>query len=80
MNNEEYYDKEVMPLLKALSIKLQNRGMSIIALVEFNPGDIGNTVGTASAISPDFHALISSIMRALGEPTEVLYREEGTVQ
>jgi hypothetical protein len=41
--NEKFYDDEIAPALLALSEKAKARGMSIVATVEYDPGERGTT-------------------------------------
>jgi len=41
---ERYYDEEVAPMLLAMAKACQERGLSFVALVEWAPGDLGQTV------------------------------------
>ncbi|MES2973341.1 MAG: hypothetical protein V4757_07015 [Pseudomonadota bacterium] len=42
--NEAFYDAEIAPALMALGAKLQERGMSFVATVEYDPGERGSTI------------------------------------
>jgi hypothetical protein len=43
MNNEEWYDKEAAPRLRALIEEASARGMSAVAVIEYAPGHRGRT-------------------------------------
>lgn len=47
MTNEQFYDAEIAPKLAAIGSACQERGMSIAAMVEFSPGESGETRYTA---------------------------------
>jgi nicotinamidase-related amidase len=44
MTNEAFYDQEIAPALAALAERCRERGLSIIAMVEWEPGEGGRTV------------------------------------
>jgi len=41
--NEKWYDKEVAPKLAELANLCGDKGMAFVAVVEYNPGDRGET-------------------------------------
>jgi hypothetical protein len=47
--NEKFYDEEIAPVLLALTDKCKERGMSMVAVVEYEFGERGRT----SLILPD---------------------------
>lgn len=42
-DNEKFYDEEIAPALAEIAKKCMDRGMSITAVVEYNPGEPGIT-------------------------------------
>lgn len=46
MSNEEWYDADVAPVLRDLADACKARGMSMLAVVEWAPGDGGRTWAT----------------------------------
>ena len=40
---ERFYDEEIAPALKAIADKCTERGMSMVAVVEYAPGERGRT-------------------------------------
>ena len=40
---ERYYDEHIAPKLQALALDCQSRGLSLLALCEFEPGKSGQT-------------------------------------
>ncbi len=42
--NERFYDEEIAPALRDLAKRCEERGLSMIAAVEYNPGEHGRTV------------------------------------
>lgn len=42
--NEAWYDAEIAPVLMDLGEKLQARGMSLVAVVEYTRGERGSTI------------------------------------
>jgi hypothetical protein len=45
---EQFYDREIAPALLELARKCQDNGISIAAMVEWEPGDTGRTVALAA--------------------------------
>ena len=45
---EDFYDREVAPVLLDLAKKCQDNGLSIAAMVEWDPGETGNTAAIAA--------------------------------
>ena len=45
MDNEEFYDREIAPVLLELMEKCLARDMAIIAVVEYKNGETGRTTG-----------------------------------
>ena len=45
MDNEEFYDKEIAPVLKDLMEKCLARDVAIVAVVEYKTGETGRTTG-----------------------------------
>jgi hypothetical protein len=43
MDDEQWYDKEIAPTLLDLSKKCEARGISLVAVVEYAPGERGRT-------------------------------------
>jgi hypothetical protein len=43
-DNENFYDQHIAPKLAELGKQCQERGMSFIAMVEYDPGETGQTV------------------------------------
>lgn len=43
MNSEEWYDAEIAPALLALARQCEERGMSFVAAVEYQPGERAGT-------------------------------------
>lgn len=41
---ENFYDREIAPLLKQAATKCEEAGMSITCVVEYAPGDVGMTL------------------------------------
>lgn len=41
--NEKWYDSEIAPVLSELGKRCNERGVSFISCVEYNPGDRGGT-------------------------------------
>jgi hypothetical protein len=41
--NEVWYDNEIAPALLAISLKCEARGVALVAVVEYNPGERGGT-------------------------------------
>jgi hypothetical protein len=50
-DREDFYDREVAPALLDLASRCEVRGMSIIAVVEWQPGDTGRTAALAAEAS-----------------------------
>jgi hypothetical protein len=44
---EQFYDSEIAPALLELARKCQNNGLSIAAMVEWEPGETGKTAALA---------------------------------
>lgn len=44
MTNEEFYDAEIAPALKAVMTKCSERGLPFLATVQYAPGEWGTTV------------------------------------
>lgn len=44
---EAFYDREIAPVLMELAGKCQDNGLSIVAMVEWEPGETGRTVALA---------------------------------
>lgn len=42
-NNEAFYDKEIAPKLRELAEACEARGMAFVAMVEYDPGESGET-------------------------------------
>lgn len=42
-SNEEFYDAEIAPKLLEIARACQERGMSIVAMIEYAPGESGET-------------------------------------
>ncbi|MES2973426.1 MAG: hypothetical protein V4757_07445 [Pseudomonadota bacterium] len=42
-DNEAFYDAEIAPALMALGARMQERGMSFVATVEYDPDQRGST-------------------------------------
>lgn len=55
--NEQWYDEEIAPALLAISKKLEDRGMSMIATVEFNPDERGSTFVLSEDATLPMHIL-----------------------
>ena len=51
MNNEEFYDNEIAPELARLARKCSERGMSFMAAVEYEHGEIAETSIAACGFS-----------------------------
>lgn len=49
---EEFYDREIAPALADIAKKLEERGMSIAAVVEYEPESVGITVRIEPAAGP----------------------------
>jgi hypothetical protein len=45
--SEDFYDREVAPVLMDLAGKCQDKGLSIVAMVEWDPGETGRTAALA---------------------------------
>jgi hypothetical protein len=43
VTNEEFYDAEIAPKLLELARACQDRGISIVSMVEYDPGESGET-------------------------------------
>lgn len=41
--SEAFYDREIAPTLMELAKKCEAEGLSLVAMVEFEPGDTGST-------------------------------------
>lgn len=54
--NEEFYDREIAPVLSDLSVACRSRGMPFLAGVEYEPGELGRTAGFpgGQSMSVDF--------------------------
>lgn len=76
MTNEEFYDKEIAPLLLQAVDKCRERQMDMLAAVEFEPNHIGRTVAMsetssltmqmiliAAATAPNFDSLVMQILK-----------------
>lgn len=46
-DREKFYDTEIAPVLMELARKCQNNGLSIAAMVEWEPGETGRTAALA---------------------------------
>ncbi len=46
--SEEYYDEEIAPALRDVASKCEAWGMSIVAMVEWEPGETGSTRALAA--------------------------------
>lgn len=55
--NESFYDEEVAPALAALGRGCKSRGMSLIACVEYAPGELGKTFLVQDEAHPAMHLL-----------------------
>lgn len=54
MTNEEFYDKEIAPALAQLASQCKNRGMSLLAHVEFDGvGFPPLSIGTTASLEKD---------------------------
>lgn len=47
-NREDFYDREIAPTLMDLAGKCQDNGLSIVAMVEWEPGETGRTAALAA--------------------------------
>lgn len=45
---ETFYDREIAPVLLQLARKCQDNGLSIVAMVEWEPGETGRTAALAA--------------------------------
>lgn len=61
MTNEEFYDREVAPVLLGLAKQCQQRGMSFLASVEYDPENGGR--GRTDFQMPDEGGKLSSAQR-----------------
>lgn len=43
-NKENYYDEQIAPKLKALAKECESNGISLLAVCEWKPGEIGRTL------------------------------------
>lgn len=43
ITNEKFYDEEIAPILMELARKCEDHGISFVASVEYNKGEIGET-------------------------------------
>lgn len=79
-DGEAWYDAEIAPVLAELGQKIQDRGMSIVAVVEYAPGERGATYAIAedaglemrmlhrcSATAPNVDAYIIGLRRYCNE-------------
>ncbi len=41
---EDFYDREIAPVLRELANKCEGEGLSFLAMVEWAPGDVGKTM------------------------------------
>lgn len=65
VDNEQFYDDHVAPVLADLAKKCTDRGMHLCAFVEFDAGEFGTTCGVAS--TPSFSFLLAeAAMRCRG--------------
>lgn len=75
-DNEQFYDEEIAPKLLALASQCRERGMSLIAVVEYGPHDRGatysvlreggvemNMIEMCSRSVPNIDAYIINVMR-----------------
>lgn len=56
-DNEKWYDEEIAPALLAIGKKLEDRGMSMIATVEYNPDERGSTFVLSKDATLPMHIL-----------------------
>ena len=56
MDNEEFYDTEIAPILRELGEKCQDREMSFLAVCQFgeDDSDVGHTLTQQPGASPNF--------------------------
>lgn len=55
--NERWYDEEIAPALLDIGRRLEERGMSIVASVEYEPGERGSTKCIAEDAGLPMHLL-----------------------
>jgi len=65
MTNEEWYDAELAPALKALADRCNERGMSLVAVAEYEPDERGGTY----SLTPEA-GLAMQMLRFLGHAGE----------
>lgn len=61
LTDEEFYDTEIAPLLMQASLLAQNRGLPLVATVEYAPGEFGTT---ATLPADHSHAMAINLMAA----------------
>lgn len=61
MTNEEFYDTEVAPALLAIAKKCEDRKMSFVACVEYDPENAG--IGRTEVQQPDEGGRLSAAQR-----------------
>lgn len=49
---EKFYDEEIAPALADLAKKCRDRGVSFLAVAEWEPGEIGRTITTSDDTGP----------------------------
>ena len=55
--DEAWYDAEIAPALAALATRCNERGMSFVAVVEYQPGDLGATYYLTKDAGTEMHML-----------------------
>lgn len=51
MASEEFYDREIAPALMAIAQKCEDHGISLVAKVEWEPGESGTTAAVRADAS-----------------------------
>jgi hypothetical protein len=71
-DREDFYDREVAPVLMDLAKKCQDNGLSIAAMVEWEPGETGRTAALSADASFGIR-MVEAAMQARGNVDSLIF-------